>query len=178
MVRTDREWLDRQYHPRGLGRWGARARLVGQDANDPRYDGKGTTPQARARMRAAAETLASARQIMIASRENGTGGEDTEVVSGELLVAARRQLGGERTRRGGASAVARVRLEAATADLDKAEAEATAAAQAGNALSPIVLSPDTLALPLTLIRHTAAAQVGNALSQAMPYYKLAPSSLP
>ena len=173
MVRTDREWLDRQYHPRGLGRWGARARLVGQDANDPRYDGKGATPQARARMRAAAETLANARQMMIASREDGTGGEDTEVVSVEQLVAARRQLGGERTRRGGVSASARVRLEAATADLEEAEAEATAAAQAGNALSPVVLNPNTLALPLPLIRHTAAAQVGNALSQAMPYYKLA-----
>ena len=121
------DWLDREYHPRGVARWGARARLVGQDANDS-DPGKGTTPQQRALMAAAAVSLANARDMMIASREVI---ETTVVVSKEQLVAARRQLGGERTRRGGASAVARARLEAATADLDEAEAQATAAAKVG-----------------------------------------------
>ena len=139
-------WLDREYHPRGVARWGARARLVGQDVNDP-DPGKGTTPQQRALMAAAAVSLANARDMMVASREVIGA---TVVVSKEQLVAARKQLGGERTRRGGASAVARARLEAATADLDEAEAEATAAAKVR------ILKP----------------------SQAMPYYKRVPCPFP
>lgn len=139
VVRTgpNGEWLDRQYHPRGVARWGPRARLVGQNANDP-DPRKGTPPQQRALMGAAAMSLANARKMMIASRKVI---ETTVVVSTEQLKAARKQLGGERTRRGGASAAARARLEAATADLDEAQAEATAASEVGNAISHVVLGP-------------------------------------
>ena len=77
-------------------------------------------------------SLANARKMMIASRKVI---ETTVVVSTEQLKAARKQLGGERTRRGGASAAARARLEAATTDLDEAQAEATAASEVGNAIS-------------------------------------------
>ena len=167
VVRTgpNGEWLDREYHPRGVARWGARARLVGQDANDPRYNGKGATPQQRALMAAAAESLANAKELMIAGRETI---QTTEVLSTEQLVAARKQLGGKRTQRKAASAAANTQLEAATAQLAQAEVEFAAAAKVGNALNP---SP--LALPVPLTRHIAAAKVGNTLSQAMRYYKLA-----
>ena len=53
-----------------------------------------------------------------------------------MLPRARQQLGGERARRGEASAAARVRLEAALAQLAEAEAETTAAAQVENVLYP------------------------------------------
>ena len=144
VVRTgpNGEWLDREYHPRGVGRWGARARLVGQDANDPRYDGKGRTPQQRALMAAAARSLANAKLMMIAGRETI---ETTVLMSTELsteqLAAARKQLGGKRTQRKAASAAANTQLEAATAQLAQAEVEFAAAAKVGNALHPSPPSP-------------------------------------
>ena len=133
VVRTgpNGEWLDREYHPRGVARWGARARLVGQDANDPRYDGKGRTPQQRALMAAAAGSLENAKLMMIAGRETI---ETTVLMSTEQLAAARKQLGGKRTQRKAASVAANTQLEAATAQLAQAEVEFAAASKVGNAL--------------------------------------------
>lgn len=145
------EWLDREYHPRGVARWGARARLMRQDANDPRYNGKGATPEQRALVAAAAT---GARETI----------QTTEVLNTEQLVAARKQLGGKRTQRRAASAAANLQLEAATAQLAQAEVEIAAAAKVENALNPT-----PLALPVPRTRHIAAAT----LSQAMRYCKLA-----
>ena len=131
-------WLDREYRPRGVARWGARARLVGQDADDPRYDGKGTTPQERALMAAAAESLANAKEMMIAGRETI---ETTEVMSTEQVIAARKQLGGRRTQRKTASVAANTQLEAATAQLAQAEVEFAAAAKVGKTPNPTTPSP-------------------------------------
>jgi hypothetical protein len=128
-------WLDREYHPRGVARWGARARLVGQDANDPRHDGKGTTPQQLALMAAAAKSLANAKDMMIACMETI---ETTEVMSTEQLVAARTQLGGRRTQRKAASVAAHTQLEAATAQLAQAEVEFAAAAKVEKAPNPTI----------------------------------------
>ena len=102
--------------------------MAGQDPNDPRGDHTGN--EERARMAEAAKSLAATREIVMANRE-GTGGEGTEVRSAEQIAAARRQFGGERVRRGEALAAAKVRLEAATAQLAAAEANATAAAEVG-----------------------------------------------
>ena len=122
------EWVDRKYHPRGFLRWGFPARMAGQDPDDPKGNHKGN--EQRALMAEASESLAAARGIMMANRE-GTGGEGTEVRSAEQIAAARRQFSGERVRRGEALAAAKVRLEAATAQLAAAEANATAAAEVG-----------------------------------------------
>ena len=129
-------WLDREYHPRGVARWGARARLVGQDANDPIHDGgKGTTPQQLALMAAAAKSLANAKDMMIACMETI---ETTEVMSTEQLVAARKQLGGRQTQRKAASVAAHTQLEAATAQLAQAEVEFAAAAKVEKAPNPTI----------------------------------------
>jgi hypothetical protein len=120
-----------------VARWGARARLVGQDADDPRYDGKGTTPQERALMAAAAESLANAKEMMIAGRETI---ETTEAMSTEQVIAARKQLGGRRTQRKTASVAANTQLEAAIAQLAQAEVEFAAAAKVGG-------RPQTLRYP-------------------------------
>ena len=56
--------------------------------------------------------------------------EGAEQLSAEQLSHARRQLNGERARRGEASAAAKVQVEASAAQLAEVEAEASAAAQA------------------------------------------------
>ena len=122
------EWLDREYHPRGVARWGARARLVGQDANDPGYDGTGRTPEQRALMAAAAKSLAGARNLLIEGRETI---ESNDVMSTEQLAAARKQLSGKRSQRKAASVAANTQLEAATEQLAQAEVELAAAAKVG-----------------------------------------------
>ena len=122
------EWLDREYHPRGVARWGARARLVGQDANDPGYDGTGRTPEQRALMAAAAKSLAGARNLLIEGRETI---ESNDVMSTEQLDAARKQLSGKQSQRKAASVAANTQLEAATEQLAQAEVELAAAAKVG-----------------------------------------------
>ena len=56
--------------------------------------------------------------------------EGAEQLSTEQLSHARRQLNGERARRGEASTAAKVQVEASAAQLAETEAEASAAAQA------------------------------------------------
>ena len=56
--------------------------------------------------------------------------EGAEQLSIEQLSHARRQLNGERARRGEASTAAKVQVEASAAQLAETEAEASAAAQA------------------------------------------------
>ena len=120
------KWLDREYHFRAVARWGARARLVGQDANDLGYDGTGRTPEQRALMAAAAKSLAGARNLLIEGREKI---ETTDVMSMEQLAAAREQLSGKRSQRKAATVAANTQLEAATEQLAQAEVELAAAAK-------------------------------------------------
>ena len=120
------EWLDREYHPRGVARWGARARLVGQDENDPGYDGTGRTPEQRALMAAAAKSLAGARKLLIEGRETI---ETDDVMSTEQLAAVRKQLSGKRSQRKAATVAANTQLEAATEQFAQAEVELAAAAK-------------------------------------------------
>jgi len=122
------EWLDREYHPRGVARWGARARLAGPDQNDPGYDGTGRTPEQRALMAAAAKSLAGARKLLIEGRETV---ETEDVMSTEQLAAARKQFSGKRSQRKAATVAANTQLEAATEQLAQAEVEFAAAAKVG-----------------------------------------------
>ena len=75
-------------------------------------------------MAVAAKTLESQMSL----RDEAAKG--AEQLSAEQLSHARRQLNGERARRGEASAAAKVQVEASAAQLAEVEAEASAAAQA------------------------------------------------
>jgi len=88
-------------------------------------DGTGRTPQERALMAAAAESLESAKTILLEGRETI---ETQDLMSTEQLAAAQKQLGGRQMQRKAATVAANEQLEAATAQLAQAEVEFAAAA--------------------------------------------------
>ena len=86
-------------------------------------------------MAAAAESLESAKTILLESREII---ETQDVMSTEQLAAARKQLGGRQMQRKAATVAANEQLEAATAQIAQAEVELVAAAKVR---TPYALAP-------------------------------------